>query len=262
MSQPKGYVDADYLDTAARLMAPVKRRSFELLWLRPGDRVLDLGCGPGTDTLTLGEIVGADGEVHGVDHDPDMVARANERAAAAGLAGRVSHRRADAAALPWPDAFFDASRCERVFQHLADPARAFAELVRVTRPGGGVVVLDGDWGAFTIDCDEDALERRLARFHAERMIHNPYSGRRLARMFRLAGFEDLTVEVWPVLHTDYGLARRMLRLDRIAAEALAEGAIDRDELGRWEASLARAAASGGFFACLNAVMVAGRKPGA
>jgi ubiquinone/menaquinone biosynthesis C-methylase UbiE len=62
MSQPKGYVDADYLDTTTRLMAPSKRRSYELMHLEPGHRVLDVGCGPGSDTLAISNLVGPAGE--------------------------------------------------------------------------------------------------------------------------------------------------------------------------------------------------------
>src|SRR5215472_551025 len=259
MSLSKGYVDADYLDLAARVMGPLKRRTYELLQLRPGQRVLDLGCGPGIDTIALSESVGPAGEDHGVDHDATMVDEANRRAEAAGLAARVSHRQADASALPWSDGFFDASRSERVLQHLLDSEKAFAEMVRVTRSGGRVVVLDGDWATFTIASDEIELERRLVRFHAERMINNPYSGRKLGGMFKSLGLQDVHVEGQPVIVTDYALARRVSRLDEIEQEALKAGVFDESDSLHWRASLQRAAALGGFFSSVNGVTVSGRK---
>jgi SAM-dependent methyltransferase len=259
MSRSKGYVDADYLDIAAKVMQPLKQRTYELMQLKPGHRVLDLGCGPGIDTMALSERVGPTGEVHGADHDAAMVVEANRRAEAAGVAGRVFHRQTDAGALPWPDGFFDATRSERVFQHLLDPERAFAEMVRVTRAGGRVVVLDGDWATFTIASDEIELERRLVRFHAERMINNPYSGRKLGGMFRSLGLQDVHVEGQPIIVTDYALARRVSRLDQIEQEALKAGAFDESDSRRWRASLQRAAALGGFFSSVNGVTVSGRK---
>jgi SAM-dependent methyltransferase len=259
MERAKGYVDAGYLDAAAKMMLPSKQRSYELMRLAPGHKVLDLGCGPGTDTLALGAIVGATGEVHGADHDAAMVAQANERARAAGVGAFVSHRQADATALPWADGTFDASRSERMFQHLTAPDAAFAELVRVTRPGGRVVVLDGEWSTLTIDSDETGIERRIVRVHAERMMNNPHSGRRLLRMFRGAGLQDVTLEVWPVVMTDYRLARKMMRLDQIEQVALDAGVVEAEELQRWRASLERAAAVDGFFASTNGMTVAGSK---
>jgi len=255
----KGYVDADYLDIVAKLMQPQKQRTYELMQLRPGQRVLDLGCGPGIDTMALGASVGPTGEVHGVDNDAAMVAEANRRAASAGVAARVLHRQADAGALPWPDGFFDASRSERVFQHLLDPEQAFSEMVRVTRPGGQLVVLDGDWATFTIASDEAELERRLVRFHAERMINNPYSGRRLTAMFKSRGLQDVRVEAQPVIVTDYAVARRVSRLDQIEQEARQAGVFDEGDSRRWRASLQRAAALDGFFCSVNGVTVSGRK---
>jgi ubiquinone/menaquinone biosynthesis C-methylase UbiE len=260
MSQHEGYVGADYLDLTARLLAPSKHRSYELMHLVRGYKVLDLGCGPGSDTLALSDIVGPEGEVHGVDHDAQMVAQADERARAAGVGARVWHREADAAALPWPEGFFDASRSERVLQHLRDPMGALTELVRVTRSGGWIVVLDSDWATFTIDSDEPELERRLVRFHAERRMNNPYSGRMLHRFFRSHGLEEPIVEVWPVVLTDHALARRIMQLDQIAQEAQAASVLDEPELQRWQASLDRSASMDGFFASVNGVTVAGRKP--
>ena len=76
MTHGTGYVDPAYLDAAARLAAEGKERSYARLGLAPGERVLDVGCGPGTDTLPLAQIVGPTGRVTGIDRDPGMVAEA------------------------------------------------------------------------------------------------------------------------------------------------------------------------------------------
>ena len=260
MCSPKGYVNADYLNAAAALVAGIKQQSFEWMALHAGARVLDLGCGPGTDTVALGRMVGPDGEVHGVDYDVAMVREADLRAKADAVDAWVSHHHASAAALPWPSGYFDACRSERVFQHLLDPERAFDELLRVTKSGGQVVIIDTDWATLTIDTDETDLERRLVQFHAAHMMNNPYSGRHLHRMFCRRGLQDIRLNVHPVFIIEVAVARQILRLDHLAVEALAAGVIDAEESLRWQASLSRAAASGGFFASTNAVLVSGRKP--
>src|SRR5690349_14771966 len=61
MSRPRGYVGPEYLDLHARLLDSSKERSYAFLHLEPGHRVLDLGCGPGTDTLALAALVGPTG---------------------------------------------------------------------------------------------------------------------------------------------------------------------------------------------------------
>ena len=260
MAVPKRTVDPDYPNTVAQLLSRIKQKSVELLALKAGHRVLDSGCGSGIDTIALAHLAGPTGEVHGTDYDAAMVAKAKARADAEGVGAWVSHRHANATALPWPAGYFDASRSERVFQHLLDPERAFDELVRVTKPGGQLVVIDTDWATLTIDSDETDLERRLVQFHATHMMNNPYSGRHLHRMFANRGMLDCHIDVEPVFVTDVALARRFIGLDRIADEATAAGVIDAEEARRWEASLNRAAVNGGFFAAANAVIVSGRKP--
>ncbi len=260
MCSPKGYVNADYLNAAAALVAGIKQQSFERMAVSKGARVLDLGCGPGIDTVALGRIVGSHGEVHGVDYDVAMVREADTRAKAERVDAWVSHHHASATALPWPSGYFDACRSERVFQHLLDPERAFDEILRVTKSGGQLVIIDTDWATLTIDTDETDLERRLVQFHATHMMNNPYSGRHLHRMFHRRGLQDIAVNVHPVFITDVAIARQILRLDHVAVEALAAGVIDAGESLRWQASLSRAATTGGFFASANAVLVSGRKP--
>src|SRR4051812_48481350 len=100
MAQPRGYVDSDYLHTLADLLRQSKQRTYLLMHIEPGHQVLDLGCGPGTDTIPLAEMVGPSGRVVGVDHDAAMIAEANQRAVQAGVADRVRHSHAAAIALP------------------------------------------------------------------------------------------------------------------------------------------------------------------
>lgn len=260
MTDTPGYVDPAYLDAAARLAASGKRLSYERMHAAAGVAVLDVGCGPATDTLALAALVGPRGRVAGVDQDPAMVAEADRRAAAAGLADRVEHRQGDATALPFADARFDAVRSERLFMHLPDPEGALREMARVTRPGGRVVVMDTDWGTRSVDTAETELERRMARVLAELCLLNGYSGRRIYGMMRRAGLVELAVDVVPLYVTDYGLWRLLSRLDTAGDAAVRAGAMTADEIARLDASWRALGEAGTFFALTNMVMVTGIKP--
>ena len=122
-----------------------REAAFLLPHLRPGMRLLDAGCGPGTITLGLAAAV-APGEVVGLELSPAMVEQARALAAERGVAN-VRFEVGDVQALPFPDASFDAAFESAVLEHVPDPARAVAELRRVLRPGGVVGLRDGDWGA-------------------------------------------------------------------------------------------------------------------
>jgi len=109
--------------------------------LASGEKVVDVGCGAGMDTLIAARMVGAGGEVVGVDMTPDMLARA---AAAAELAGanNVELRQGYAEELPVPDGWADVVISNGVLNLAPDKEAAFSELARVLRPGGRLQIAD------------------------------------------------------------------------------------------------------------------------
>jgi ubiquinone/menaquinone biosynthesis C-methylase UbiE len=260
MSHPKGYVDSDYLQLVAKMVAQYKQRTYALMRIEPGHSVLDVGCGPGTDTIPLAQLVGDTGQVVGVDYDEAMIAEADQRAKEAGVSPWVVHRHADATALPFESATFDSSRSERLFQHLPDPEPALSEMIRVTRSGGWVVVLDTDFNTLSLDTAEVEIEQRLKSYRLEHHVHNAFAGRQLYRLFKQQGLVDVSVEMCPIYGTDYAVVREGAMLDEVEEGALAAGWVTSDELRRWRTSLEQADAQGVHFGSVNQTMVAGRKP--
>ncbi|HKV89916.1 MAG TPA: methyltransferase domain-containing protein [Thermoplasmata archaeon] len=126
-----------------KMLAPYRADLLEALHPRPGETVLDLGTGPGEPALTIARSVGPSGTVVGIDMAEKMVAIAQDRAKADGLAN-VSFRTMDSSVLDFPENRFDAVACAFGFQIFTDPERAAREARRVLRPGGriGVTV----WG--------------------------------------------------------------------------------------------------------------------
>ncbi|MFD0273040.1 class I SAM-dependent methyltransferase [Kitasatospora sp. NPDC127111] len=118
--------DARFPDDGPRYAAAIAG-----LGLRPGDTVLDAGCGTGRALPLLRAAVGPDGRVFGADVTPEMLHEAATR-----HAGAATLLLADCARLPLPDAVLDAVFAAGLVSHLPDPARALRELARVTRPGG------------------------------------------------------------------------------------------------------------------------------
>jgi len=259
MSQHKGYVDPEYLRVIGNLLNHIKQRSYAHMEIQSGHKVLDLGCGPGTDTIPLAPMVGVNGQVIGADYDEAMIAEADQRAELAGVNTWVKHKCVDAMSLPFETDYFDSCRSERLFQHLRNPAQALSEMTRVTKPGGWVVVVDSDWGSLSTDSDEIDIERRLTRFLAESSLHNGYSGRKLYRLLKQQNLADISFEVFPVATPNYALARQATQAERIEQEALKAGVITTEELHRWQASLEQADSEGIYFCSVNVMLFAGCK---
>lgn len=159
--------------------------------LRPGMRVLDVGCGPGTITLGLAQLV-APGGVTGIDIQPSLI----EQARALALAHQQSNVRfevADVYGLPFADGCFDAAFGHGVLMHLAEPMRALAQLRRVLRPGGVIGIRDPDFGA-ALYAPLTPLLQRWLELRVRVRQHNggdPFLGRHHRRLLLDAGFVDV-----------------------------------------------------------------------
>jgi len=127
-------------DTAVESFAGVAN-PWELGRLTPGERVLDLGSGAGTDSLVAAQMVGDDGSVTGIDMTPEMLAKARSAASAMGV-GNVEFVESEAEHLPFPDASFDVVISNGVIDLIPDKDAVFAELFRVLVPGGRMQIAD------------------------------------------------------------------------------------------------------------------------
>ncbi|MFQ6393923.1 methyltransferase domain-containing protein [Nocardia sp. KC 131] len=176
------------LDVQARLpgIQRMRRWAHEALAVQAGERALDIGSGTGSEAMAFAERVGADGEAVGIDPNSDMVALAERRAAEAGSTARYVG--GSIYALPFPDGHFDAIRCERVYQHLDDPAAATAEIARVLRPGGRVLLIDSDWYTSITHPGDPAVVRAVSETLLTN-TPNPGSGRRLRGQLVAEGLE-------------------------------------------------------------------------
>ena len=114
---------------------------FSLGALEPGERVLDLGCGAGTDSLVVAQMVGPEGHVTGIDMTPEMLAKARASAAEMG-AENVEFVEGEAESLPFPDESFDVVISNGVIDLIPDKAAVFSELYRVLVPGGRIQIAD------------------------------------------------------------------------------------------------------------------------
>ena len=244
---------ADYLHTisAESEIKRYKQYAFSLLALRPGDHVLDVGCGLGQDAAALAAIVGPNGRAIGLDASNTLLTQARTAFPS------VTFVHGDATALPFDDASFDCVRADRVLVHLADPLGAVREMRRVLRPGGMLALTEPDWAGLLIDADREVTRRILDTAcdgYAQGWI-----GRALPRIMRQAGYSEVYVEGVTLLFPDLAVARHLWELDAAAAAAVAKGAVTQRDADAWIADLEARQARGEFFCSLTGIDVMGRK---
>lgn len=224
---------------------------------RPGERVLDVGSGPGLLAVAIAERVAPTGVVCGVDVSEPLLAWARSHAAR-NLA--IDYRHADATRLPFDDASFDAVVVTQVLEYVPDVDSAIAEIARVLRPGGRVLALDTDWDSIVWASDDDArMSRVLAAWEAH--APHPRLPRTLAQRLQAQGLELASQQVIALFNTqpsDDCYSFRMIEL--IAGFVGARGLPD---AAAWAAAMQAFHRSGrGFFSLNRYLFVATRRSAA
>jgi len=167
---------------------PTRQHLYRRANLLRADRILDVGSGTGVVTA---ELAGhTRGQVIGLDIDPEMVAYARQEH------GQAEYRVGDAHALDFPSASFDVTACHFLLLWCRDPRRVAAEMVRVTRPGGSVLVCaEPDYGG-RLDHPELPLRRwQIEALRGEGA--DPCLGRKLRALFLQPGVREVEVGVMP-----------------------------------------------------------------
>jgi SAM-dependent methyltransferase len=226
----------------------------EALAVKSGERALDVGAGTGSQTRELAVAVGPDGVALGIEPDPGLRAVAEARS----VGGRARFTHGHALALPVPDASVDVVWCERVLQHLTEPDRAVAEMVRVLRPGGRVALLDTDWATTILYPGDPEVTWALAS-GALTGVADPYSGRRLVGHAAAAGlvvddrgcealFQDHRSVAWPVI-------------SMLGDSAVRRGLLTEHQRDAAYSTLAEAAEQGGLHMSVTMFGVVAHRPG-
>ena len=183
-----------YTPNASSFMANRTAQShaaFVLPKLRPGSRLLDCGCGPGSITLGLAQLI-SPGKVVGLDRESSQLEIARGSAAKMGLT-TIRFESGSVYALPLADSSFDVAFAHAVFEHLREPMAALAEIRRVLVPGGLIALRSPDWGGFLLAPETEELTAAIAYYQSLQAQSggDVHVGRKFKALLRRAGFEDL-----------------------------------------------------------------------
>jgi SAM-dependent methyltransferase len=237
----------------------LRRRFLRFVPVRPGARVLEVGCGSGVVVRDLAAMVGRRGAVVGIDTSRAVLAAARRLCRPAPGRGRIALRVGDGNRLPFSAGRFDVALAITVILHVARPAVVVREMARVTRPGGRVGLQDQDFGMVAVTHPDPALTDRILDGVPRHIYEEPYSGRRLPGLLREAGlesvrlltdvFQDTTLEPWTKTF-----------LERRAEYAVTFGLVDAATAQHWLDGFTALVAAGAFVFTMNYYGAVGVRP--
>jgi ubiquinone/menaquinone biosynthesis C-methylase UbiE len=232
-------------------MGTQRRRVLDWLAPRMGERILDVGCGPGHLVSEIGQLVGQGGRAVGVDVSAQMLMLAERRG--------VEVVQVHDTSLPFDDGAFDAATATQVYEFVEDLPNSLAELHRVLRPGGRALILDTDWDSIVWHSSDDDRMRRVLDGWRRRTA-NPHLPRTLAPRLRRAGFRVIHRETFTIFDaTGDEASYSAHQIDHLGASAVG---VPEGEIKAWSEDLRALAQSGEYFFSLNRYLFLATRPAA
>lgn len=252
-----------------------RRQMVEDMHLKPGDVVLDLGCGPGLWSELLAEKVWPHGRVVGVDFSPGYVAYATGNLEHRLYREIISYKEGCFTDIPFDDNTFDVIFFGNTFMYVQDPGQVIREQQRVLKPGGRVVAKDFDGAVFVLHPADPDLCLRVVTAAAHALRHNPptpffdnFFGRRLQGLFDASGFADIATRSYAIQKTAplNPETRRYITKNAMWYLDTGRSYLAGEDIDRWEAYFDETSAhcifdARGFYYCMLEVITRGTVPG-
>jgi ubiquinone/menaquinone biosynthesis C-methylase UbiE len=173
--------------------------------LKPGDIVLDLGCGPGLWTTLMAEKVKPNGKVIGIDKAPELLNFAIKNLEKDPLRHLIEFRKSDFHDTPFRNDIFDFIFFGNCFAYVTDHFKVIEEMKRIAKPGGRVAAKDFDGGVFIVHPIDPDLTFRILTAAAKGLKEKPiepkfdnFTGRQMHGLFLKAGFKDVSTTSYAI----------------------------------------------------------------
>lgn len=250
--------DATIERLISRLESRAKDRVFARLFdkyaaqlaLPPSAQVLEVGCGTGAMTRFLAQRPDFAGKAIGVDHCRAFIEAARRFAQAENVNDRVEFRVGDAHNLDFSSATFDAVIAHTLISHVTEPTAVLREMARVVRPGGTVVIFDGDYASLTYAFPDHEFGRRMDAALVSAAFNNPMIMRVLPRLLPELGLSLTAARGDAVVEIGTGSYFKSFA-ETYASSVTKAGLLPAKTVEAWLTGQRQSMEDGTFFACCN-----------
>jgi ubiquinone/menaquinone biosynthesis C-methylase UbiE len=220
------------------------------LTLPPGARILEVGCGTGAVLRSIARRSDFTGQAIGVDHCQSFIDVANTLAQAEGVGDRLTFQTGDAHKLDFLPATFDVVIAHTLISHVTEPMAVLAEMVRMVRPAGTVVIFDGDYASLTYAYRDHSFGQRMDFALSCSTFNNPRIMRDLPRLLPGLGLE--VEAAWGEAVVEIGHASYFRTFaDTYVPYVKKSGLLPAQSIEAWHREQHQAMKNGTFFAACN-----------
>jgi ubiquinone/menaquinone biosynthesis C-methylase UbiE len=239
------------------IIQDLKNRTLDLLELRKGDHILDVGCGIGDVVLKIAERVGPTGRAVGIDQSDTMLAVARESAKDTNLPVEFKHSQAQN--IDFPDNTFDGCRSDRVLMYIEDARKVLGEMIRVAKPGGRIVNFEPDWEMMALGNHNRTITRKILNFWCDG-LPNGWLGRQMPGLHNELGQQNITITGLTLHIRTYKLFNDLFMMETTLDRAKNAGAVSAVEAEDWLSALKDDDQNGHFIFSNTGFLIGSRKP--
>lgn len=253
---------ADLLERLGKHPSTTRIRSefIQRVGVQKGDRVLDVGSGTGVLTREIAPFTGESGHVIGVDPNFRLVETARKLSKEKGITGKVSYCMGEGEVINFSaDNAYHVVTVSQLFSHVSDPGQVLYEMIRVTKPGGKIALLDYDFTTLSTSHPDRETTEKIRRFVLENYLVNPVGIRTLPPLFYEFGMENIEMAAW--VHLEQDAEGPITRILQEAIEGIAgKEKFSPSVTAAWQEERLKQASQGGYFTSLSYFALYGTKP--
>jgi len=222
---------------------------------RPGEKILDVGCGTGINDLALSKLVGPSGKIVGIDNSEAMLAIARTKASAE----NIEYQLKAVEEMDFPEDCFDGIVCTQVLGYVSAPVQTIRDMLRVLNPAGRIFISEADWDTLIYSIPDKELQRKVTLSFSDHH-GDGWIGRRLLSLCRQAGGKEIEMHPYVIQNAEYSARKYGGPLSYVIRDYLLRTKkCTETEVHRWLKLLSDAFDENTYFFSLNRIVCILRK---